>query len=172
MIGQLVPGRQSWARRADRVGSHVVPNVCPECGAALAAGELCEERSHRCLALEYADWAGYGAVQNPSVPAYMLQQPSRYSPQRWLEARRLLAAFLAGPSPAAARQQNRARLDGGRRTWRMTRGEGIEPPAGMTWSRTIAGVRLENPAVYCADVVEWARAVLADTADWETRLQG
>jgi hypothetical protein len=70
------------------------------------------------------------------------------------------------------RQQNRTRLDSGRRPWRMTQGEPVQPPGSMTWSKTIAGVRLENPAVYCADVVEWARAILADTADWETRPQG
>jgi len=144
-------------------------NICPACGATLAPGESCEERYHRCLAKEYEDWTGYGAVHNLSVPAYMLQHPGRYSREGWLEARRLLAAFLAGKPPAEVRQQNRARLDSGNRPWRMTGGEGVSPPAGLVWSRTIADVRLEDPATYRADVVEWARAVLADTEGWESR---
>ena len=142
-------------------------NICPECGAAPAPGESCEERFHRCLALEYEDWAGYGAVHHLTVPAYMLQHPSRYSREGWLEARRLLAAFLAGESPAEVRKRNRARLEGGRRPWRMSGGEGIARPAGVTWSRTIADVRLDDPAAYRADVAAWARAVLAETEGWE-----
>lgn len=147
------------------------PTPCPECGAAPAGGESCEERFHRCLALEYEDWAGYGAVHNLTVPAYMLQHPSRYSREGWLESRRLLVAFLAGEPPAAVKKQNRARLDSGSRPWRMTRGERISPPAGATWSMTIADVRLDDPATYCADVVAWARAVAADTEGWEARQQ-
>jgi hypothetical protein len=106
----------------------------------------------------------------------MLQHPSRTSRAGWLEARRLLAAFLAGESPAEVRRQNRARLDSGRRPWRMTRGEAVvvltvEPPPGLTWSRTIADVRLADTAVYCADVVAWAHAVLSDTEGWQPRPQ-
>jgi len=142
--------------------------LCPECGAAPDGGESCEERFHRCLALEFEDSAGYGAVHNLTVPAYMLQHPSRYSREGWLESRRLLVAFLAGESPAAVRKRNRARLDSGNRPWRMTRGERISPPAGARWSRTIADVGLDDPATYRADVVEWARAVVADTEGWTT----
>jgi hypothetical protein len=60
-------------------------------------------------------------------------------------------------------------MDSGRRAWRMTPGDAVKPPAGRTWSTTIAGVRLEDPAGCCADVVEWARTVLADTAGWDPR---
>jgi hypothetical protein len=154
------------------VTSEMASNVCPECGAALAPGESCEERFQRCLALEYEDWTGYGVVHHLTVPAYMLQHPSRYSREGRLEARHLLAAFLAGESPTAVRRQNRTRLDSGHRSWRMTRGAGVEAPAGKTWSRTIASVRTENPADFCADVVDWARAVLSDTAAGHTQAQG
>ncbi len=147
--------------------SDVGLNLCPECGAALDPGESCEERFHRCLALEYEDWTGYGAVHHLTVPAYMLQHPGRYSREGGLEARRLLAAFLSGKAPTTVRSQNRAHLDSGRRPWRMAGGEPVAPPAGATWSRTISDVRMDDPATYCAGVVEWARAVLADTAGWE-----
>lgn len=140
-------------------------NRCPECGAALAPGETCRDRFERCLALEFEDWAGYGAVHHLTVPAYILQHPGAYSRQGWLEARRLLSEFLvAGRSPAQVRRTGRERLDSGSRSWRMAGGEPMVLPPGLVWSRTIAGVRLDNPAEYQADIFAWARAVLSDTA--------
>ena len=53
----------------------------------------------------------------------------------------LLAAFLAGQSPAEVRQRSRSRLDSGHRPWRMTGGEGVAPPAGATWSRTMTSTK-------------------------------
>lgn len=75
-----------------------------------------------------ADRTGYGAIHHLTVPAYMLQHPSRYSREGWLEARRLLAAFLAGKAPAEVRRQSRVRLDRWQRPWRMSGGEGVSPP--------------------------------------------
>jgi hypothetical protein len=142
-------------------------SVCPGSGAAVSSGEPCRGRFDRCLAKEFEDWTGYGEVHHLSVTAYMLQHPGDYSRDGWLEARRRLADYLlAGKPPAEVRRENRGRLDSGRRSWRMTRGGRVALPAGFSWSKTIADVRLDNPEVYCADVVEWARAVLSDTADW------
>ena len=112
------------------MASEAERNFCPECGASRRPGESCQDRFHQCLALEYEDWTGYGSVHPLSVPAYMLQHPGQYSREGWLEARRLLAAFLAGQSPAEVRQRSRSRLDSGHRPWRMTGGEGVAPPAG------------------------------------------
>ena len=141
--------------------------ACSECGALLSADESCAERFDRCLAKEFEDWTGYGAVHHLSVTCYWLQHPSRYSRQGWLEARGQLADYLmAGKAPAKVRAQNRQRLDSGRRAWHVTRGERVVLPEGATWSRTVADVRLESAAAYCADVIAWARAVLSDTEPW------
>ncbi|MCK6630388.1 MAG: DUF5946 family protein [Anaerolineae bacterium] len=137
---------------------------CPDCGAEFATGEQCRERFDLCLAKELENPTTYGLVHHLTVICYMLQHQG-YSRQGWLEARELLVKFMRqGQTPAEIRRQNHQRLDSGRRTWSVTRGEKFSP-AGVSWTRTIADVRLDNAEVYQADVTLWARAVLADTED-------
>jgi hypothetical protein len=146
------------------MSSKLTSKVCLECGAAQVSDEQCGDRFNACMAKEFEDPTGYGVVHHLTVTTYMLQHPSRYSRQGWLEARTLLSDFLLkGKSPVEVRTQNRQRYDSGSRSWRVTKGERVTELAGVTWSRTIADVRLDNSAVYCADVKLWAQAVLSDT---------
>jgi Family of unknown function (DUF5946) len=140
--------------------------VCRECGAALAPGEQCTERFHQCMAKEFKDPTGYGSVHHLTVPAYMLQHPNRYSREGWLAARRLLVEFLVeGKSPANLRKRDRSLLNSSKRRWSITRGERMAGLEEITWSRTIADVRLFDSKVYCSDIIHWAQAVLSDTEE-------
>jgi hypothetical protein len=137
--------------------------VCPECGANLPAGGSCNDLFDACLALEYENPSAFGAVHHLTVLAYVLQHPSKYSRQGWLEGRKLLGEFLHNrKSPAEMRTQNRGRVDNSRRTWSITKGEQVTELDGMAWSVTIVGVPLDNVEVYRAGVTRWAQAVLAD----------
>lgn len=135
--------------------------ACPECGAPVPSGGQCRDYFDACLFAE-ADPA-YQVVHHLLVATYMLQHPSQLSRAGWLGTRDVLVDFLIkGKSPADVRKQNRKRLASGNRTWRL---KGGEPMAGLdagTWSQTIADVRLDNAASYCADVERWARAALSD----------
>jgi hypothetical protein len=140
----------------------MTPN-CPQCGAATLPGETCHGRFGLCLALEYQNPAAFGAVHHLMVLCYMLQH-NAYSREAWLEARNMLAQFVQeGVTPAEIRRQNRARLDSGRRAGSITKEAKLTEVNAIQWTRTIADVRLDNPDSYCADVVQWATAVLTDT---------
>ena len=69
--------------------------------------------------------------------------------------------------PAEMRQRNRSRMDSGRRTTSITRAPKLAEFSTISWSHTIAQVRLDTPEIYCADVQQWAAAVLADTASFQ-----
>lgn len=136
---------------------------CPLCGAELPAGEPCRERFDLCLAKEFENPTTYGAVHHLTVACYMLQH-NAYSRRGWLGTRELLVQFIQGDkTPAQVRAQNRRQLDSQQRKWSITKGEKISLE-GLSWSRTIADVRLDTPEIYCADVELWAKYVLADTA--------
>lgn len=135
---------------------------CPDCGAEFPTGEQCRDRFDLCLAKELEHPTTYGLVHHLTVISYMLQHQG-YSRQGWLESRELLVKFIRqGQTPAEVRRQNQQGLDSGRRKWSITIGERFST-AGVTWTRTIAQVRLDNAEVYRADVTLWATAVLADT---------
>jgi hypothetical protein len=137
--------------------------TCPLCGARYEADERCEDRFNLALAKEAEDPA-YWIVHHLMVPAYMLQH-NGYSRAGWLYSRALLAEFVSGDlSPAAARQRNRRALDSGNRDWSITRGPKLERFDQITWTRTMADVRLDDAESYRADVRTWATAVIADTA--------
>lgn len=133
--------------------------MCSECG---ASGNQCEERFHACLAKEFED-AGYGAVHHLTVSAYMLQHSSKLTREGWLYERDLLRDFLVNNKPPAkVRQQNRARLDSGRREFKI-KSRVAQPKVSQVWSSTILDVRLEDAVQYCQDVMAWARSVLQDS---------
>ena len=137
---------------------------CEACGAPLLAGQLCADRFHTLLALEFANRA-YFTVHHLSVPGYLLQH-NHYSRGGWLATRQLLRRFVHEQlTPEEARQQTRATVGDLQRSWRWTSGPKLATVEGIAWTRTIADVRLETVDDYCADVWVWARAVLADTRE-------
>lgn len=137
---------------------------CPLCGAEFQSSEQCRDRFDLCLAMEFENPTTFGAVHHLTVACYMLQH-NAYSRDGWLEVRKMLAQFIQeGVTPAEMRRQKRARLDSGKRTWSVTKGAKLSEFDSIAWSRTIAGVRLDNPDIYCEDVKEWAKSVLEDTA--------
>lgn len=137
--------------------------ACPQCGARLPSGDSCQQRFDQCMALEYESPAAFGAVHHLTVTCYMLQH-NAYARDAWLQARTMLAQFVRdGVTPAAMRQQKLTELDGGRRTWHITRGAKLTEFATIDWTRTIADVRFDDCEIYCADVTRWALSVLADT---------
>jgi hypothetical protein len=141
--------------------SHGEQMNCPECGAPEA---LCQTRFDECLALEFSDPGGYGSVHNLTVAAYMLQHSSRLTKEGWLFERSLLREFLLeGKSPALVRQENRQALDSGKRQFKIKSRTGQPVVAKTAWTKTILEVRTENAEIYCADVTEWAKAVLAES---------
>ena len=138
--------------------------VCPECG---APGGACEDRYHECLVREFSD-AAYGVVHHLTVAAYMLQHSSKLSREGWLETRKLLRAFLnENKGPAEIRRLNGRKVDSGRRGWKIASKHGVPLIPGMTWTKTVLDVRMENPQTYRADVTAWARAALADVEGLE-----
>jgi hypothetical protein len=135
---------------------------CPLCGAQYPGDERCEDRFNRFLALELEDPA-YGVVHHLTVPAYLLQH-NAYSRAGWLLSRDLLARFVREEfDPAIARRLHRQDVDSGNRDWSVTRGPKPEWIDEITWTRTIADVRADDPGDYRAGIRAWAESVLADT---------
>lgn len=92
-------------------------------------------------------------------------QHNAYSCDAWPAARQLLHEFLhEGFTAAEARRRNRVRFDNEQRSWSVTQGARLPCVDTVAWTRTIADVRVDTVEQYCADVHDWARAVLADTA--------
>lgn len=141
----------------------MIAAMCPECGARVPAEGRCRDRFDLCIALEFENPDAFGAVHHLSVLSYMLQH-NVYSRAVWFEARDMLAGFLRdGVTPEEMRRRNRTRFDSAQRAWRVTRGSRFAEFDSIVWSRTIADIRLEDPAVYCADVKAWAASILEDT---------
>lgn len=137
-------------------------DVCSLCGARALDAERCQERFDVALTKELAGPA-YGIVHHLTVPAYMLQH-NRYSAEGWLWSRALLAEFVRGGlSSDEARRKYRHALDGGNRSWSITRGPKFDRFDQIVWTRTIADVRFDAADLYGADIRAWAEAVLADT---------
>jgi len=132
---------------------------CPECG---AVDSLCKTRFDEFLALEFTD-AGYGAVHNLTVSAYMLQHSSRLTHEGWLYERELLREFLVeNKSPEFIRTQNKDLVDSGKRKFKITSKDGKPVINKVTWTKTILDVRAENAEVYCEDIKAWAKSALED----------
>jgi hypothetical protein len=136
---------------------------CPQCSGEFPPDEQCRDRFDLCMAMEFENPTTYGAVHHLTVACYMFQH-NAYSRDAWLEVRKMIAQFIQGGiTPAEMRKQNRSRFSSRHRTWRVTKGANLSEFDAIVWSRTIADVRLDNPATYCADVELWAISVLADT---------
>ena len=136
---------------------------CPKCSAEYQADDDCRSRFEQCLALEYENPTAFGAVHHLTVTCYMLQH-NEYSHQAWLDAREMLRQFVVdGVAPAVMRKRNQDKLRGAKRRTSITKGARVPKFDAITWTRTIADVRLNDAEDYCADVKQWAAAVLADT---------
>jgi len=136
--------------------------ICPECGAHLSPNASCQAFFDECISLEFLDPA-YGAVHHLTVATYMLQHSSKLSSEGWLAMRQLLREFLVEKkNPAEVRKQHRNDVDNGRRKWKITSRDGMAKFDKANWTRTIAVVRLENAAGYCADIIDWASTALQD----------
>jgi hypothetical protein len=90
----------------------------------------------------------------------------------------MLVRFLNGLTPEAARHDSRKAVDAGNRMYSFTRGPKLVGVESITWTRTIADIRLDTAEHYCADVWAWAEQVVRDsedlmrTAGGETREDG
>lgn len=141
-----------------------MPYHCPQCGALLLNEETCQDRFNITQHKEI-ERPDYYAVHHLSVPCYMLQH-NAYSQRGWLEVRQLLAKFIfANWTPTMARQQARFNADSRHRTWSFTKGAKLPGVENITWSFTIADLRLDTAENYCADVIQWARCILADSEE-------
>lgn len=130
---------------------------CPECG---AADKKCETRYHECLVKEFSE-SGYGAVHHLTVATHMLQHSSKLTKEGWLYERELLREFLIeGKPPAFVRNQNKDKLDSGKREFKIASKDGLPKIGRKEWAKTIMDVRLDNAAAYCDDVTAWAKAAL------------
>lgn len=179
MLVPIPAGRAAWEMRADTFRLSPLAGeaflllgkarmeqeqICPECG---AFGSLCQTRFDEFLALEFSD-PGYGAVHHLTVAAYMLQHSSKLTREGWLEMCQLLHEFLVeNKAPAAIRQQNKDKVDSGKRQFKIKSKTGKRIITKSNWTKTICDVRTEDAQRYCADVTEWARAALVESAGFE-----
>ncbi len=140
--------------------------TCPLCHASLPPNQSCQDLFHQCLALEFEHPSAFGAVHHLTVLCYYLQH-NLYSRKGWLEGRRLLERFVReGASPAEVRRQEAPHLQSGQRSWRVTGiknmpcggnrtasedlpGEKLPGVEALSWSRSIADLRLDDPQSYC-----------------------
>ncbi len=138
------------------------PQHCPECGAVWSLDQTCETYFHQMLFWE-AEYPAYGAeVHHLAVLCYHLQHPSLFSPDGLREARRLLREFVEhGAAPAEVRQQNRARVDSGRRDWKIkaTATSHGSYDRALAWPLTAADVVAGGSDHYCDNVRAWAQAI-------------
>jgi hypothetical protein len=131
--------------------------ICPECGS-----EDCQARFDEFLTLEFTDPA-YGAVHHLTVTTYMLQHSSKLTREGWLYERELLREFIVeNKPPAFVRQQNKDKVDSGKRSFKIKSKTGQRIVNKSAWTKTICDVRVDNAEAYCADVMQWARSVLKE----------
>ncbi len=104
----------------------------------------------------------YFAVHHLSVLAYLLQH-NEYSRRGWLEARRLLGDCLERNLTSHDVRREVRPLSGGPRNWSLIRRPRLAGVEALTWTRTVADIRLDTAEDYCDDVRAWADSVLIDT---------
>jgi len=114
---------------------------CPECG---EADSTCEAHFYECLGKESED-SDFMAVHHLLVATYMLQHPSKFTKEGWLYERELLREFLVhSRSPEIVRRQNKASVDSGKRTFKITSEDGLPVISRTASTKTILDVRTEN----------------------------
>jgi hypothetical protein len=138
------------------------PQKCPACGAPWTREQTCEGCFHQMLFWE-AEFPAHGAeVHHLTVLCYFLQHPSLYSPDGLKEARGLLVEFVErGTAPVEVRRRNRARVDSGKRNWKI---KATTTSCGsynrtIAWTMTAADVVAGGSENYCDNVRAWAQAI-------------
>jgi len=112
----------------------------------------------------------YGAVHHFTVATFMLQHSSRLSREGWLYERELLREFLVeNKPPELMRSQNKNLIDSGKRKFKFVSKDGKPVINKTSWTKTILDVHTENAEVYCKDIETWARSVLKECEEIETR---
>ncbi len=133
-------------------------NTCPERSTPLEYGQSCQDFFHKMLFWEN-EYPNHGAVHHLMVLCYYIQHPGLYSAEGLREAQRLLTGFLEGSvTPFEARKHVRARVDSGRRNWKIkgtapSRGAYAHPADCMMTARE--GI-IGGPGNYYDNVREWA----------------
>lgn len=136
-------------------------STCPQCGAHFLTEETCQDRFTQ-QQFKEVEQPAYYAVHHLSVPCFMLQH-NAYSHRGWLEVFQLVDKFVhQGWTPDMARRAARVKADSGHRTWSFTKGPKLPGVEQIAWTFTVADVRLDTAAVYCADVRQWATSLLSD----------
>jgi hypothetical protein len=117
---------------------------CPECGAPLGAHERCEELFHEALAMEWLGAPETAEAHHLLVATYMLQHPSRYSPEGRTAFRATVIEIVDEHVPAPVlRERRRGVADQSKRDWNFTTAR-PDAPVLTEWAMTIADV-LEGP---------------------------
>jgi len=131
---------------------------CDECLASHLDGGTCEEKFHTLLGWEH-ERETLRAQHHLLVLTYHLQHPSLYSPDGLTYARRLLADFLVGLTPTAARARGRAVLASDKRGWNVKATGSVHGSyaARPQWPVTIADVIASGKDEAAEQVQRWAR---------------
>ncbi|HEY7123270.1 MAG TPA: DUF5946 family protein [Ktedonobacterales bacterium] len=135
---------------------------CPECGAVWQDGLTCQDHFHHMLAweAEYPDKTL--AVHHLLVLCYHLQHPHLYSPEGLQGAKKILFAFVEeGVTPQEMRRRQRAVVDSGKRTWKIT---GTPTSYGayahpIQWPITVVDVAAGGVEDYLGNAQAWARSI-------------
>lgn len=136
--------------------------ACDACGAPRLDGQTCEAEFHTLLAWEHEREA-LRQQHHLLVLTYHLQHPHLCSPEGLAYARRLLADFLVGLTPTAARARGRAVLGSDRRDWKIeaTAASFGSYPTRPAWPVTVGDVVAAGKDSAAEAVERWARTTQA-----------
>ena len=136
--------------------------ICPECGATLGTVPNCEAFFHEALAMEWVDPPRTATAHHLLVATYMLQHPSRFTPEGQRALADLLIAVIDRNSSAQElRVLNRDLFDQENRDWRVVQ-ETPAPPVLRRWQMTIASVLSGGPDELPKRIWRWARSTRAE----------
>lgn len=135
---------------------------CPECGAPLGEARACEELFHAALAMEWVDPPSTAEAHHLLVGTYMLQHPSRFTPEAREMYREMIVSIVdEGLSAPQLRERNRGRFDQQQREFDLKL-KTPDPPTFRHWRATIADA-IDGPAEGLPERVwRWGRAVRED----------
>lgn len=140
-----------------------MPDICPECEAALQNGVTCQSIFDDFLVLEFTD-PEYGAVHFLTVACFMIQH-GRYSDEGliWIE-KRLRDHLEKGVPVDQIRRQAAGEANQSIRKWNIIRRPGDSPQMKIAWTMTIGDVasKYHDAASYRAFIQQWGRSILAE----------
>ena len=137
---------------------------CPECNA-IWTDLTCQDCFHQMLLWDLENTASDPGVHHLTVLCSHLQHPGLYSPEGLTGAMQLLTDFLVhGLSPQAVRRRDQAKMDSGKRKFKIrasptSRGAYIHP---VKWTITAADVAAGGLDAYADNVRAWAQSVVQD----------